>query len=70
MVGFVGTQTGDDSWIRIGVKNGDFGAYTGLRAFIANDSPDSQSNGKWKVRLFANNEVTAWSGLKQRRLRQ
>lgn len=59
LVGFVGTITGDDNWMRIGVKNGDFGTYTGLRAFIANDNQST-----WAVRLFANDCQTSWRYLK------
>ncbi len=54
MVGFVGTISGGQSWMRIGLEDS-LGDYDGFRMFMGNDD---QSD--WQVRLFANELTSDW----------
>jgi hypothetical protein len=57
--GFVGTISGDGEYMRIGLRDDEFGRYTGFRATIVNDNQSV-----WSVRLFANGEPpTEWKPL-------
>lgn len=58
-VGFVGTLSGNGSWMRIGAE-GDVGNYTGFRTYVANDN-----NSIWHVRAFANTSISGdWVALR------
>ncbi|MGE5294902.1 MAG: hypothetical protein ACM3VT_08730, partial [Solirubrobacterales bacterium] len=57
-VGFVGTISGDGEYMRIGLRDDEFGTYTGFRARIANDNQSV-----WSVRLFANGYTGNWQRL-------
>ncbi len=53
-VGFVGTISGNQRWMRIGLEDS-FGNYDGFRTFVGNDDQNT-----WEIRLFANDLVSDW----------
>lgn len=53
-VGFVGTLSGNLSWMRVGLEDS-FGAYDGFRTFVGNDDQST-----WEVRLMANDLTSDW----------
>ncbi len=52
-VGFVGTLSGNDAWMRIGVAGASAGTYDGFHTQLANDNQST-----WEVRAFANGAVS------------
>ena len=58
-VGFVGTLSGDGSWMRVGTDGSSIGEYTSFRTYVANDNQSI-----WHVRAFANSDVSGdWVAL-------